>query len=229
MAIDSGLTVYYRFIHNKKVIGVHELQREGYHVHGVVRVPPRRSQELHSVRGSFIHVLQRSVGDVSLQEERQPTRQPQNSSYVSKYSDFTRQFMGALRDASHQRLLPAPIALERAARKEQDYQRMTSALQSTLNRVSSMPVLLRPEFMRPVVDEAEDGVRNDVHQLFGDSAFVSRFPEEPAQREPERFWNRRFELFSFLGSYLQPNQQRQSMIRQLKEVHYGKNNRDNID
>ena len=80
-----------------------------------------------------------------------------------------------------------------------------------------------------IVDEAEDGVRNDVHQLFGDSAFVSRFPEEPAQREPERFWNRRFELFSFLGSYLQPNQQRQSMIRQLKEVHYGKNNRDNID
>ena len=186
-------------------------------------------QEPQSSRGSFIHVLQRSVSDVSLHEEKPAAKPVQHSSYVSKYADFTRQFAGALRDArdvQRQGLLPAPISLQRAVHKEKEYQRMTSALQSSLNRVSGMPVLLRPEFMRPVVEESEQ-VRQDVQRLFPESVFASRFPEEPSQL---RFWKRRdFQPFAFLTNYFKQDQRRQSLIQQLKEAHYDENNRNHID
>lgn len=209
-------------------MGVGELQREGYHVSGVVRVPPRRAPEAQSSRGSFIHVLQRSVGDVSVKESSAP-KPAQNSAYVSKYSDFTKQFMGALRDAERQRLLPAPVSLDRAVHKEKEYNRLTSALQSTLNRVSSAPVLLRSEFMRPVVEEADQEVREDVQRLFDtQSVFASRFLEDAPQ---PRFWERRidFRPFALFEKYFRPDERRQSMIQQLKEVHYGKDNRNNLD
>lgn len=187
-------------------------------------------------RGAFIHVLKRSISDVNIPLALPAPVEKKTSLYVSKYSDFTRQFAGALRDS--QKTVPAPssVAIPLNKRNTQTHERLTAALQSSLNRVSRAPIVLSTNYMRPVKEhtsESDAELKQAMKSLFGEqSVFVSR-ANVSATKSAVPFWQRTFELrpFAFIENlFSSQNLQRRSLIiQQLKEVHYGKNNRNNLN
>lgn len=175
-------------------------------------------------RAELLHLLQRQASDASLDFSSDSYKNVQLSLNDRENVQFSRQFVGALQEASEEAERVARVYSEqelRLQRRASERERLTNALHSTLQKVSPQRYLMSQSAVNsvPAVSSAleEVAIRTSMKRLFGEEE-----PDKQTYKNRDSFINRiTARLF---GS------RRKTFIGQLKEVHDARaNTRDSFN